>query len=93
MSGCAARGSTRPAYRTPGAPVRSVKSSGETPKLAGAEAALATDGFAALRSLLDSYHRHYERLKAERSGADFEDLELRALELLPVAGDRQRRMA
>ena len=86
MSGCAARGSTRPACRTPGAPVRSVKAKGETAELSGAEAALATDGFAALRSLLDSYHRHYERLKAERSGADFEDLELRALELLQSPG-------
>ncbi len=75
-----------PRLPDPGAPVRSVKSSGETPQLAGAEAALATDGFAALRSLLDSYHRNYERLKAERSGADFEDLELRALELLQSPG-------
>ncbi len=75
-----------PRLPDPGGPVRSVKSSGETTELTGAEAALATDGFAALRSLLDSYHGHYERLKAERSGADFEDLELRALELLQSPG-------
>ena len=75
-----------PRLPDPGAPVRSVKSSGETTELTGAEAALAADGFAALRSLLDSYHGHYERLKAERSGADFEDLELRALELLQSPG-------
>ncbi len=63
-----------------------MKEKGETPKLTPAEATLAVDGFAALSSLLDSYHRHYERLKAERSGADFEDLELRALALLRSPG-------
>ena len=80
-----------PRLPDPGAPVRSVKARGETPELTPAEAALAADGFAALRSLLDSYHRHYERLKAERSGADFEDLELRALALLQSPGPCERR--
>jgi ATP-dependent helicase/nuclease subunit A len=75
-----------PRLPDPGAPVRSVKGRGETTGLTPAEAALATGGLAALGSLLDSYHRHYERLKAERSGADFEDLELRALALLQSPG-------
>ena len=75
-----------PRLPEPGAPVRSVKEKRDSATLAPAEAALAADGFAALRSLLDGYHDHYERLKAERSGADFEDLELRALALLESPG-------
>ena len=75
-----------PRLPEPGAPVRSVKDKGESATLSPAEAALAADGFAALRSLLDAYHDRYERLKAERSGADFEDLELRALALLESPG-------
>jgi len=75
-----------PRLPDPGPPVRSVKARGETPKLTPAEATLAADGIGALGSLLDSYNRHYERLKAERSGADFEDLELRALALLQSPG-------
>jgi ATP-dependent helicase/nuclease subunit A len=75
-----------PRLPDPGAPLRSVKERGETTELTPAEAALAADGFAALLSLLAAHHRHYERLKAERSGADFEDLELRALALLRSPG-------
>jgi ATP-dependent helicase/nuclease subunit A len=75
-----------PRLPDPGAPVRSVKEKGESPRLTPAEAAAAADGFATLSALLDSYHRNYERLKAERSGADFEDLELRALALLQSPG-------
>ncbi len=75
-----------PRLPDPGAPVRSVKGKDETARLPPAEAALATHGFAAFDALLASYHSHYERLKAERSGADFEDLELRALALLQSPG-------
>ncbi len=75
-----------PRLPDPGPPVRSVKAKGETTTLSPVEAALAAGGLATLGSLLDSYHRHYERLKAERSGADFEDLELRALALLQSPG-------
>ena len=70
----------------PGPPARSVKEEGETSKLTPAEAGIAADGFRTLGSLLTAYDRHYEELKAERSGADFEDLELRALALLRAPG-------
>ena len=46
---------------------------------------------AALEALLEGFHDRYERLKAERSGLDFADLELRALALLrELAGGRAR---
>jgi len=66
----------------PGAPIRSVKEKGEAAELTPSEAARAEEGHAALGALLAAHDRHYEQLKAERSGADFEDLELRALALL-----------
>ena len=75
-----------PRLPAPGPAVRSVMDKEETRELTPAEADLAAAGFAALGSLLDSFGRHYERLKAERSGADFEDLELRALRLLRSPG-------
>jgi ATP-dependent helicase/nuclease subunit A len=75
-----------PRLPDPGAPVRSSRDEEEAESLTPAEAALAADGFAALSSLLESYHRHYEELKAERAGADFQDLELRALSLLRSPG-------
>jgi ATP-dependent helicase/nuclease subunit A len=70
----------------PGPPVRSVKEEGETPELSAQEAALASEGLAALGELVAAYERRYERLKAERAGADFEDLQLRALRLLRAPG-------
>jgi ATP-dependent helicase/nuclease subunit A len=75
-----------PTLPDPGDPVRSIKEGDEKAPLTPAEASLAKDGFASFWRLLDAYDRHYERLKAERSGADFEDLELRALALLTAAG-------
>ena len=42
---------------------------------------------------MSAYGRHYERLKAERSGLDFEDLQIRAVRLLrerPQIADRYR---
>jgi ATP-dependent helicase/nuclease subunit A len=70
----------------PGPPVRSVRGEGEDRELTPAETELAREGFAAFTALLGAYDRHYERLKAERSGVDFEDLELRALGLLGRPG-------
>ena len=75
-----------PRLPDPGPPVRSVKEEGETPELTPAERRRARDGLAATEDLLAAYDRAYRRLKAERSGADFADLELRALELLTTRG-------
>jgi ATP-dependent exoDNAse (exonuclease V) beta subunit len=75
-----------PLLPDPGPPVRSVKEEGETPQLSAREAALAGEGLATLGDLLTAYGRRYERLKAERAGADFEDLQLRALRLLRAPG-------
>jgi ATP-dependent helicase/nuclease subunit A len=44
--------------------------------------ALLVESYEALRELLVGFGRHYERLKDERSGLDFEDLQLRAVALL-----------
>ena len=46
----------------------------------------ATEGLAAFGALLRDYDDEYARLKAERSGADFADLELRALALRRAPG-------
>ncbi len=43
---------------------------------------LAADLYDALRDLVEIYARRYAELKAERSGLDFEDLQLRAIALL-----------
>jgi ATP-dependent exoDNAse (exonuclease V) beta subunit len=51
-------------------------------ELSPAEIAYATESYEALRELMSAYGRHYERLKAERSGLDFEDLQIRAVRLL-----------
>ena len=59
-----------------------MKDGEEASALTPAELALAEEGLAAFGALLAVFDREYERLKAERSAADFEDLELRALELL-----------
>ena len=75
-----------PRLPVPGAPVRSSKDGEEAGALTLREGTLAVEGFDALGSLLGSYHRHYEELKADRAGADFEDLELRAIALLRAPG-------
>jgi ATP-dependent exoDNAse (exonuclease V) beta subunit len=62
-------------------------------ELTPAEAELATASYNALRELMSAYGRHYERLKADRSGLDFEDLQIRAVRLLrdvPAIRDRYR---
>jgi ATP-dependent helicase/nuclease subunit A len=51
-------------------------------ELTAAEVAYATASYGALRELMSAYGRHYERLKGERSGLDFEDLQIRAVRLL-----------
>jgi ATP-dependent helicase/nuclease subunit A len=61
--------------------------------LTPAEAELARASYEALRELLSAYGRQYERLKTERSGLDFEDLQIRAVRLLrerPAIADRYR---
>ena len=78
--------------------LKSIKD-GEEPEpgdldLTPAEAELATASYDALRELLSAYGRRYERLKAERSGLDFEDLQIRAVRLLrdrPAVADRYRK--
>ena len=50
--------------------------------LTPAQAEAAVVARATLEALLEGFHERYERLKAERSGLDFADLELRALALL-----------
>jgi ATP-dependent helicase/nuclease subunit A len=76
-----------PRLPDPGEPARSVKSpKKESPELTPAEAELAREGFAALGALLAAYHAGYEALKADRSAADFSDLELGALALLAGPG-------
>src|SRR5439155_6918348 len=77
------QGADPPRLPQPGVPHRSVKEPRkESEALLPAEATAAADGLAAARTLLKRFHDRYEELKAERSGADFEDLELRALALL-----------
>jgi ATP-dependent helicase/nuclease subunit A len=48
----------------------------------GEDPALLGEAYEALRELLSAFGRHYTRLKDERSGLDFEDLQLRAVALL-----------
>ncbi len=79
-------------------PAASSASGGEQgTELTAGEARLAEQGLEAFAAVLDAYDRAYERLKADRSGADFEDLELRALALLhrsgPVRDAWRRRFA
>jgi ATP-dependent helicase/nuclease subunit A len=66
----------------PGPAVRSVKAGEEAPELTPDEIRLAEEGLDAFGTLLAAYDREYMRMKADRSAADFEDLELRALDLL-----------
>jgi ATP-dependent helicase/nuclease subunit A len=51
-------------------------------ELTVAEQAAAREAYRFLRALLDAFCREFERLKAERSALDFEDLQLRAVRLL-----------
>jgi ATP-dependent exoDNAse (exonuclease V) beta subunit len=75
------QGCDPPVLPAPGPPVRSLKKEDE-PALSDEEVKAAAEGHAALALLLERYHQLYEAAKAERSGLDFVDLELRALALL-----------
>ncbi len=75
-----------PRLPDPGPPARSVKDKDETRELTPVEKRRASEGLAAFSALLASYDDAYRRLKTERSGADFGDLELRAVELLSGSG-------
>jgi ATP-dependent exoDNAse (exonuclease V) beta subunit len=69
------------------------KQKDDLPELTPAEIAYATESYRALRELMSAYGRHYERLKTERSGLDFEDLQIRAVRLLrdrPAVAERYR---
>lgn len=81
----------------PGPPARSAKSGEQGADLTPGEARFVEHGLEAFAALLNAYDRAYERLKADRSGADFDDLELRALALLrgsgPVRDAWRRRFA
>jgi ATP-dependent exoDNAse (exonuclease V) beta subunit len=70
-----------PVLPSPGPPVRSRRKEDE-PALDSDEERAAAEGHEALALVLDRYHALYEEAKAERSGLDFVDLELRALSLL-----------
>jgi len=75
-----------PRLPDPGPPVRSVKEEDDDAELTPREAQRASEGLESVEALLSAYDREYRRLKAERAGADFADLELRALDLLSGAG-------
>ena len=62
--------------------IRSADGDDEPDPLTAFELEAAGVARTALEALLEGFHRRYERLKAERSGLDFADLELRALALL-----------
>ena len=47
----------------------------------------------ALELLLEGFHARYDALKEERSALDFQDLELRALELLDSSPALARQLA
>ena len=74
-------------------PVHSPKRDEERRELTPTEREAAGGARAALERLLEGFHERYEALKEERSALDFQDLELRALELLresPAVADAWR---
>ena len=75
-----------PRLPDPGRPVRSEREGEDAAELTPHETARAEEGLASVEALLAAYDREYARLKSERSGADFADLELRAVELLSGSG-------
>ncbi len=79
------QGSIEPKLPDPGDPVRSIKKKDEAP-LSPAEEHSAREAIGALQRVLDRYGELYSALKDERSGLDFEDLQLRARELLEREG-------
>ena len=63
-------------------PLHSPKRNEQQRDLTSHEVAMAISSRTALERILEDFHRRYEELKEERSALDFQDLELRALELL-----------
>jgi ATP-dependent helicase/nuclease subunit A len=78
------QGMTAPVLPPVPEPHRSAKE-GEPEPLSPAELESARGARAALEATLEGFHDRYEELKTARSGLDFADLELRALELLEAS--------
>jgi ATP-dependent helicase/nuclease subunit A len=77
------QGMTEPKLPPAPDPVRSVKDPAkEEVALSAAEREAAERARETLAEVMAAFHGHYEELKASRSGLDFADLELRALDLL-----------
>jgi ATP-dependent helicase/nuclease subunit A len=76
------QGMARPRLPEVPEPVHSPKGGEEPRSLTAAELDAARSARAALERLLEGFDRRFEELKTERSALDFQDLELRALELL-----------
>ena len=77
------QGMAEPSLPAAPPPSRSIKDpDGDHRELSPVESELALGTRAALEAVLEAFHRAYGELKAARSGLDFADLELRALELL-----------
>ena len=76
------QGMAEPRLPEVGEPVRSGAASEEERALSPADMEEAVSARAAIERLLEGFHRRYELLKEERSALDFQDLELRALDLL-----------
>ena len=76
------QGMTEPRLPPVEDPLHSPTSKEEQRALSAEEAAGARCSRAALEAVLEGLDRRYEELKRERSALDFQDLELRALELL-----------
>jgi ATP-dependent helicase/nuclease subunit A len=71
-----------PEMPDPRTPPRGADDDATGPDLTDAEADAAAEAYRCLRELLASFGGHYERMKAERSSLDFEDLQLNAVRLL-----------
>ncbi|MFL5891599.1 MAG: UvrD-helicase domain-containing protein [Solirubrobacterales bacterium] len=80
------QGADPPRLPDPGRPVRSDRDGEDAPELTQSEVRRAEEGLATVNALLASYDREYRLLEFERSGVDFTDLELRALELVRGSG-------
>ncbi len=76
------QGMAEPRLPEIGEPVHCPPSGQEPRALTPSEVDAAGAAREALERLLEGFHRRYEELKDERSALDFQDLELRALELL-----------
>ena len=76
------QGMSQPRLPEVGDPVRSSKNGDDDSPLSPAELEAARTARSTLEAVLEAYGERYEAAKAARSGLDFADLELRALELL-----------